>query len=61
MSHESPGDSSGAPLVGDLDAELDAAFEALEYPAGPPCDLTLVLRGRCFFLVKSGPPGMGSV
>lgn len=56
MSHESPGESSGAPLVGDLDAELDAAFDALETAAGPPCDLTIVLRGRRFFLVKSGQP-----
>ena len=56
MSPESPGESLRGSLVGDLDAELDAAFDALETAAGPPCDLTIVLGGRRFFLVKSGQP-----
>jgi len=49
---ESPGAIWGSP-ASDLDAELDAAFDALETAAAPPHDVAIVIGGRRFFFVKS--------
>jgi hypothetical protein len=49
---ESPGAIWGSP-TSDLEADLDAAFEALETAAAPPHDVAIVIGGRRIFLVKS--------